>query len=143
MCCTSRSFGGTTITERRVTVLMSSSPTLEESKSARVLPTETLTTEAQDAGAGGGARHCVFTTRTIESSGRSRRPVVHGSDGIITGVRRGFLGVLGRCAVDLTAQQAAIGEVVVRVGGYAGVVHGVGYVCQSAIVAGIMLGLTA
>lgn len=128
--------------ERRLAILLSSSPTLEDSRSARVLPTETLTTKAQDARTGGRARHCILTTRTIESLGRSRGPIVDGSDGVITDSRPNFLGALGGCAVDLTAQYAAVGDVVVRVGGYASVGHGVGYISQSAVFTGIMLRLT-
>lgn len=73
----------------------------------------------------------------------SRWSIIDGSDGFITGFRHGFLGVLGGRVVDMTAQYANVDGIVVRVGGYANVVHGVGYVGQSAVVAGTMLGLTA
>lgn len=43
----------------------------------------------------------------------------------------------------MTAQYAAVDDFARRVGGYASVVHGVGDVGQSAVVAGTMLGLTA
>ena len=129
--------------ERRIAVLQSSSPTLEDGRSARILPTETLTTKAQYARARGGTRHCVLTTGTIESLGWGRRPVVDGSDGVITGGRHGFLGALGGCAVDMTTQYAAVGEVFLRVDGYSSVVHGVGDVGQPAVIVGIMLGLMA
>ena len=141
-----RTSGGTwRIAERDdgVTVLVSSSPTLKESRSARVLQTETFTTEAQDARAGRGARHGVLTTRTIESSSWSRRSVASGSDGINAGVRLGFLGALAGCAVDLTAQYTTIVEVIVRIRFHPCVTHGVGYVCQSAVNAGILLVFTA
>ena len=127
-----RTSGGTwRIAERDggVTVFVSSPPTLKESRSARVLQAETFTTKAQDTGTGRGARHCILTTRTIESSSWSRRSVVSGSDGINTGVRLGFLGALAGCAVDLTAQNTAIAEVIVRIHFYTCVAHGVGYVC--------------
>lgn len=126
-----------------VTVFVSSSPTLKESGSAKVLQTETFTTEAQDARACRGARHRVLTTRTIESSSWSRRSVVSGSDGIDTGVRLGFLGALAGCAVDLTAQYTAIAEVIMRIRFYPCVTHGVGYVCQSVVNAEILLVFTA
>ena len=126
-----------------VTVLVSSSPTLKDSGSARVLQAETFTIEAQDARAGRRARHGVLATRTIESSSWSRRSVVSGSDGINTGVRLRFLGALAGCAVDLTAQYTAIAEVIVRIRFYPCVTHGVGYVCQSAVNAEILLVFTA
>ena len=141
---TSRSPWRTTSTmdQRRITILLSSPPSLKDSRATRVLPTKTLTTKAQDAGACSRARHGVVTTRAIESSGWSGGPVVDGSDGIVAGFGHCFLGVLGGCAVYLTAQYAAI-EVVVRVGGYAGVVHGVGDVGQPAFVAGFLLRVAA
>lgn len=75
--------------------------------------------------------------------GWSRRSVVDGSDGVITGAGYDFLGALSGCAVDMTTQYAPVVEVVVRVNGYSSIVHGVGDVGQSTVVAGIMLGLTA
>lgn len=74
----------------------------------------------------------------IESSGGSWGPVVDGSDGIVA-----VLGLLGGCAVYWIAKNATVGVVVMRIGGYAGVVHSVGDVGQSAVVAGIMLDPTA
>ena len=139
------SWGTWRIAERDggVTVLVSSSPTLKDSRSARVLQTEAFTTEAQDTRAGRRARHCVLTTRTIESSSWSRRSVASGSDGINAGVRLRFLGALARRAVDLTAQYTAIAKVIVRIRFYPCVTHGVGYVCQSAVHAEILLVFTA
>lgn len=73
------------VAQRQLTALMSSPPTLENGGSARVLPTKTFTTKAQDARVGGGARNCVLTTGTIESAGWSGRSVVDGSDGLMAG----------------------------------------------------------
>lgn len=128
--------------ERRLTILMSSSPTLEDSRSARVLPAETLTTKAQNARASGGSRHCILTTRTIESLTWSRRTVVDGSDGVIAGFRHGLLRVFAGCAVHLTAQYAVVGIVIARFGGYTCVAHGIGNIGQSDEI-GLLLGLTA
>lgn len=131
------------LTQRQPTALMSSPPTLENGGSTRVLPTKTFATKAQDARVGGGARNCVLTTGTIESAGWSGRSVVDGSDGLMAGFWCSLLRILGGCAVDLTSQYAAVCAFFVRVAGYAGVVHGVGNVGQSAVIAWITFGLTA
>ena len=112
--------------QRRLAILESSSPTLEDSRTARVLAAETLTAEAQNARAGGGSRHCVLAARTVESLAGGGRRIVDGSDGFVAGVGRGLL--FAGCAVRLTAQYAAVGRVIVRFGGYTCVAHGVGYI---------------
>ena len=118
--------------QRKITVVLFSPPTLEDSRSARILSTETFTTKAQDTRPRGRARDCVLTTRTIESAIWSGGPVVHGSKGVMASLWFGFLGVLGGRVVDLIAWYTAVGDTVgdtvVRLGGYAGVVHGIGYV---------------
>lgn len=129
--------------EIRVTILKSSSPTLEDSRSARVLSAETLTTKAQNARASGGCRHCILTTRTIEPLTWSGRTVVDGSDGVIAGFRHGLLGIFAGCAVHLTAQYAVVDIVIVRFGGYTCVAHSVGNIGQSDDIVGVLLGLTA
>ena len=122
---------------------MSSHPTLEDSRTARVLAAETLTAKAQNARAGGGSRHCILTTRAIESLTWSGRAVVDGSDGVIAGSGHGLLGVFAGCAVRLTAQYAVVGIVIVRFGGYTCVAHGVGDIGQTDEILGVLLGLTA
>lgn len=129
--------------QRRLAILESSPSTLEDSRTARVLAAETLAAEAQNARAGGGSRHCVLTTRTVESLAWGWRGIVDGSDGFVAGVGCGFSGVLAGCAVRLTAQYFSIGRVIVRFGSDTCVAHGVGDIGQAGEIGEVLLGLPA
>ena len=61
----------------------------------------------------------------------------------MTGIWYGFLGVFDGCAVDFFAHYLTVGQVIVRVGGYAGDVHVAAYFGYSAIIVMIVFELMA